>query len=1731
MKSRNKKRLLALVLCMVVAISNSSFIFASETGQAEYPQEAEVQTQDEAVADDMDVAAYAADEGQAVADEQPAAVEQVAAEPAAEPETIAETQEAQPVAEAPAAEQPTTEEPAVQEPAAAPTEETPGTETVVEGEESQEEESEEQTEKPVTYEQIVEGVRVVVTTPNKSVLPENAELIVTKIDNTEEIEQIKDTIAPEVANNQTSIKDLMAFDIKFMADGQEVQPNSEVKVEFQNTGYETENGISVYHVDDEKTAATDMAATIETQATENADVAIDTTHFSTYVVVNNGSNKINVTIEHYLYDETTTEPSQLYKSKTVELASGTDGQQLSQFTMENDEFGLRENEPVVKRTEDGKETPVADGKIEVDSNVTIRCYYVAKSGKYTNGVTMFDYDITGGGASETKEGSWSDGDYVTITVGGQSHSGYYRENKLYANSFYGTYWNDQYTFTIGKTFTYNNKTCTWKGDGKYAYEEAGAGKGINTLSNYRNPNSMNNKMMMGQANETELQYKYMVDGVADKNGYNGNQQYDINANNQSRQPIIPGIVTSLSGDNYSQVNFKEGLDEPGFFSSDSKIGKRILDDYNLNFTKTGNKYTLTSVSRGGPTVASDLKNFWPLDGNLGTDGLRGVSDDNGAHNWYFAMRYDFKFKLGDYMGDLTYSFIGDDDLWVFMDGQPIIDLGGLHSAYPVNSFSTNPPSGQPASNYDYSAWHDRYPNTVNLWEKLGGKEGADRKKEHTITVLFMERGGYGSNCNMEFVLPNVTSTEPVISTTPKADLSLTKVDSKEAPITGAEFKLVSGNSEVKATSDDSGKVTFANLKEGTEYTLTEEKAPDNYVTEITTWTVKIEKDASGTLKAVLYKGAQPLEVNTDGTYHIINYTQKELIEQSVESDKKVSLLDWDQRTYKIDLTASSKVTQSTTVSVPFDIVMVLDVSGSMKYSFYEYSKYTGDLRTNGQYYIKTSSGIYEKINYSKDSKIWKYHDTYKNEDVTVTQGSTDIFTKKESITKLKALQNAATSFVDNVATKNPDNRISVVTFAEDSTIKTGNGKKYLLRTGDSLNTIKSWINNLSANGATNSAAGLGSAVNVFDSKNSGKWENVTQNTGRQKMVVFLTDGVPTKSNEFSSTVAQNAIEKATKLKNQGAVIYSLGIFDSADSKGEISEGTVKQIDEYMKGVASSEEKYMTADSVSSLYGLFDSITNSMPVAVKATVTDVIDSRFELTADSRAKLESDGAVIKINSDGSTTITWKDTEILGKKDSETTDIKKAGWHKEIYIKAKDEYIGGNDVPTNGAGSGIDVGNNHAEFPQPTVNVKVDFNIGKDKTVIFKGDALSRYFNVDVANGITKLVSTTGPEYTMLDDVNVSIKWYTDAEYTNETTKEAIQAAKPAADTVYHAKVTVTPKTDGSASSANSVGDKKVPGDYYKVDSSGVAKTGTYTVKVVSGAIQIEKQLETKAAKDETFTFSIKGTDVDGFIPIDVSITIKAGETQGTLSNKDLAKLKSLPRGTYEVTEVDTNGYTIQDVKATDKTNCYSKAADDKVSFTLGSDSEKKDVIKETTYATAGILGVAAFTNEKVTSDWGIKKVSASNKDYTISGAVFILAPTAGGSSYYGKSQDGGTVKWYRDSDCTTEITETIQKGRYTLSEITAPTGYVRSTETWSIEIASKGALKSIQSGGKEIAEDKIKKETVGEKEVVYYLYENEVVYDLPSTGHTGIFNILMSGILLMFAGILIIYKMKGKEVLKK
>lgn len=319
MKSRNKKRLLALVLCMVVAISNSSFIFASETGQAEYPQEAEVQTQDEAVADDMDVAAYAADEGQAVAEEQTAPVEQVAEEPAAEPETTAAAPAEQPAAEVPAAEQPTTEAPAAetpaaQEPAAVPTEETAPAAENATAETPEEDATQAEAEnQQLTWSQVV-GNTTVNVTAEAGALPADAQLSVTEITAEDEVKEIEKAVEEKAIEEQFSIKNIFSYDIKFLVNGSEVQPTTPVQVSVDTPEITPSENAAVLHVDDNNVAE-DMKGAVDGEGK----VVFDAPHFSKYVIVQKGDAKVNVTIEYY--DDTQNPKTMIYASKK-ELSPG-----------------------------------------------------------------------------------------------------------------------------------------------------------------------------------------------------------------------------------------------------------------------------------------------------------------------------------------------------------------------------------------------------------------------------------------------------------------------------------------------------------------------------------------------------------------------------------------------------------------------------------------------------------------------------------------------------------------------------------------------------------------------------------------------------------------------------------------------------------------------------------------------------------------------------------------------------------------------------------------------------------------------------------------------------------------------------------------------------------------------------------------------------------------------------------------------------------------------------------------------------------------------------------------------------------------------------------------------------------------------------------------------------------------------------------------------------------------
>ena len=1017
-------------------------------------------------------------------------------------------------------------------------------------------------------------------------------------------------------------------------------------------------------------------------------VAVQAATGSGYELRTEEPNGVDITVQHYL--ENAADP--LYKETIVHLDRDKKIENLSTLT----------NYTVVKVVEvNGStvgNTPIS-GTITLNSNKTYRIYYRKNTKTVAGDVQMFDYYVNQGNANATNGSINAAANYPSDSPANARLASGNTGGKQQGSTY------DTYRIVDGKTYYLNawvedsNNNTVNKANG-LPYGQTTAATGIITGINYKTGALA---MGMGGANNTQ-------------------------------QLFEPGFFTNTN--------------EPE--KAGARNGKVILSGYQIVFNQNGDTYTMTKATHNGQDVTNGTAgaNFFPLDditNRTDTSNYEDNLDNATSHNDFFGMRYDVSFTLGGYLGDLNYSFTGDDDLWVVLDaakdgsnnGRVVLDLGGIHAALTGN---------------------------VDLWKELLGQDtytledkinylnkGDNATKEHTLTVLYMERGANVSNCDMSFTLPNskIIETSDIV----KSDLELTKVNTSGAAIEGAEFELVNNNNTsdtTTITSDANGKLNFTGLREGNTYTLTEKSVPSPYVAATTSWQVKME---GSPLKAVLYDstGTTAQTLDTDGTYHIVNNSQDEIVSGSVESSKTVTVKDYDERTYTVDLTASSKATQTVTTTTPYDIVMVLDTSGSMSNSsngtFYNYTEYNGTLTpdykrfqptaSKNKYFIKTDEKIYQSIAYNTSKSYWYYKDEDGNE-VKVTS-NTVIYTREaDSNNKMTTLKNVAKEFVANVNSKNPDSRISIVSYAGDATISEDSASKnYLLRVGDSKSTIDSWINSLSADGATRADLGLAKAETVFATPD--KWANVQQSNGRKKMVVFLTDGVPTKKSDYQTDVAKDAVKNADSIKTTyNAEIYSLGIFNAADESGNLGGTTYTTVSQFMKDVASDNNKYMTADSVSSLYSLFDNITSNLDVSITATITDVIDSRFELTSGEKEKLEATGATVTSNSDGTTIVTWTNTTVNSKNGNTP------GWHQTIDIKAKDNFIGGNMIPTNGSSSGITVDGNTKLFPQPSVNVKLlTPSIGDKEITYYKGDTIeSSKFSGELLGTykITELDGTT-------------------------------------------------------------------------------------------------------------------------------------------------------------------------------------------------------------------------------------------------------------------------------------------------------------------------------------------------------------------------------------------------------
>ena len=1725
MKSNTKKRLIAFMLCMVLVLSSATSAFADE------PQNTDSQSQTEAVAEP------AADE--ATGDEAAVNSSEQQQQEEQQPE---QQQQQQPEQQQPEQQQPETEAPTVEAPAEQPAAE------------------EAQPIQQLTYEN--DNVKITVDAVESGNIPEGATLSVTPIIKQEITDSMSDeekTKAEELNNQydftENKLKEkaedesydiagFLAYNITFVdADGNKMEPNGNVKVTMDyKQPVIAEDAVQTVNDTEWLNSTKDLDVTVLHLEEDNNGKVTDVVDMTAEDT--NGDAEINTTSENEIQKVTITTNS----FSTFAIAYNNysvDVKYVDQNETEITSNQFTQNKVSIARS---KDIEITNGdKIKIPETVTIDNKTYRYSGAHldsVSGTSVYSVKVNRSGEWKYKEESggenedWKDGKGGTIYL-------VYQEQTTALPT----------VDTIDSTS--NGITMRMINYSKPAAglsDKIGGPYTVNNVSGGIKQNLLKRVLTEG--------YPVTVGGTSLKTLFTGG----TNVNHLFLQ-------SSFDADgSYEYSSFKNyaHLEDNGDFTVYDALG--TPSEYDRPYFQRGNFMPYNSIS------ASDVstnKNLYDESGNKlsSSDPAHGKTlyKTQGNPDYYFGMYVEADFnqprngKLTN-ESDMVYEFNGDDDLWVYVDGVLMLDIGGIHDAHSGSiNFATGNityDSGlkttikaqfQAANVFpDGSPWDDS-----KVSEFFNGNTLKDFT-EHNFKMFYMERGAGASNLKMKFNLEVI----------PTYEVNFNKVDTQGTALAGAEFEIRddSDNSRVyNVTSGSDGRVSVR-LHEGT-YTMTETQAPTGYLAASGTWKIKVNTDGTYTIK----KNGEEIAKDSNNVYKIVNKGQHEDAEANLTTSKTVKVTDYKKREYEITLGASTSGREAGTEAKAASVVLVLDRSESMG------TKGMTALVNAADTFIDTLKDA------SPDSQVAVvYFNGTQGEDTNTTKAMS--FTQLNTDQKVETIKNFLTTY------KNPSGGTPMGDALKKAkslldTDNTGN-QKYVLFFTDGLpgySTNDNAFNCMVANSAVNYANDIKANATIY-----------------------------TVGYSLSGTLYWHKGDSATSDADTEHGYYSgWGWGQKYYSNHDLSTSASDFLKNYIATTAptGSNKKYAyTVNNTEDLGKEFKKLAAQIGAyySINAEkIVDVIDARFELTEAGRKALvgdakaitnedgsktyvketHKDGAVVGTvriteNTDGTTTIEWTGTEAhIGNKDNQEDPA----WERKIGVVAKADFIGGNAVTTNTGDSGVFVNEDTTKmFPKPTVNVKaLSLEMTGKAITVYKGDALQpqAYYNqlaqtIKVVELDGKTKTLTGVKPVNNNKTQVSLPALTDAQkneleknktltigdnqaykyiypgtsdavgyfkyiYTiPETSGGSIQnhkagnAASPAEK--YHLEVVFVPYTVGQRVEQNS-GITAPASDGGTVVSGNLTASADYIVNIIDGSIEITKVLETepKGENGDTFTFTVTGPDN---FSKEVQLTVTKNPVDGKYTatyNGD--ELKHLARGEYTVTEKVAAGYDVKsignDANATNTKYVLNNPED--IHFTMGTVVENgKDVnvIKNYTYnpEDGGTLGKAIFTNESVCSDWQIIKVSASSHDIRLAGAIFELQSTTDTNvKYYGKSGDAGIVKWYQkyqNNDVSDEMTGKLPTGTYTLKEIKAPTGYTLSSNTYTLQITKTGALKTIQLNGENVAptlQD-------GKYQI---LIENTPLYDLPSAGGNGIYLYMIGGILLMFAAAWILYKNKCREVLER
>ena len=229
----------------------------------------------------------------------------------------------------------------------------------------------------------------------------------------------------------------------------------------------------------------------------------------------------------------------------------------------------------------------------------------------------------------------------------------------------------------------------------------------------------------------------VIQGLANNKLSNGNLV--INSTYNNKDTLFPSSNVNTGYDepyNEEILNYKFPFlkQENGYYSFNS-------DEYHVKKDDSSKKFILHKGARNG---------FYPFN-NCSDDTF---SDEN--KNLFFTAKFEIPFIMtesGQVINektnkteDMVFNFSGDDDVWIFVDDDLVVDLGGVHIKQTGDiNFAKNTVTY--SSIYDIN--NDKDNENV---EKIAFNSGKLSKGEHTLRVFYMERAGGESNLFVNFNL-------------------------------------------------------------------------------------------------------------------------------------------------------------------------------------------------------------------------------------------------------------------------------------------------------------------------------------------------------------------------------------------------------------------------------------------------------------------------------------------------------------------------------------------------------------------------------------------------------------------------------------------------------------------------------------------------------------------------------------------------------------------------------------------------------------------------------------------------------------------------------------------------------------------------------------------------------------------------------------------------------------------